>query len=188
MDSFLMFNHTVVIEAIGAYGCVADTNRNVVIIDPSMIDLARKFPGIICHEIGHLDDPAADWHILLKPGMTMVEVQIACFYAHCSKKAMCYEVAADGKAVEMGEGHSLLMALKKIYSELGAAAGADLPDRITRLEVWEKTGKFINDGATTVPSKDEIFDLIGPVAMAQIEIRARKMLEASGIDPDALAE
>jgi len=188
MDSFLMFNHTVVIEAIGAYGCVADTNRGVIIIDPSMVDLVRKFPGMICHEIGHLDDPAADWHILLKPGMTMVEVQVACFYAHCSKKAMCYEVAADKKAVEMGEGHSLLAALKTVYNEMGAAAGADLPDRITRLEVWETTGVFVEDGVTSVPTKEELFDSIGPVAMAQIEIRARKMLEASGIDPDALAE
>ena len=183
-----MFNHTVVVESIGQYGCMADTLRGVIVADPSMVDFIKKFPGVVCHEIGHLDDPAADWHILLKPGMTNLEVQCACFYAHCSKKAMCYEIAADKKAVEMGEGHSLLAGLKKLKAIFGADAGADLPDRITRLEVWETTGVFVEDGVTSVPTKEELFDSIGPVAIEIIETKSREMLVASGIDPDALAE
>lgn len=170
----------------GVGSCCADPSTGTIACDPNWADRIHKFPGIVCHEIGHLTVPAADWHCLLRPGMTNLQAQTACLKAHYSKKAMSFEVAADKKAVDMGEGHSLLAALKEIKTEFGAAAGADLDDRITRLEVWEKTGIFVEDGRTDLPSDEELKAM--GIDLAAAKEACRQMLLTSGYDPDALAE
>lgn len=170
----------------GVGGCAADPGTGTILADPSWEDLLKKFPGFICHEIGHLTEPMADCRAIMRRGMTNLEAQLACFKAHCSKKAMSFEVAADKKAVTMGEGHSLLAGLKKLKAIFGADAGADLDDRITRLEVWEKTGIFVEDGRTDLPSDEELKAM--GIDLAAVKEACRQMLLTSGYDPDALAE
>lgn len=170
----------------GVGGCAADPGTGTILADPSWEDLLKKFPGFICHEIGHLTEPMADCRAIVRRGMTNLEAQLACFKAHCSKKAMSFEVAADKKAVTMGEGHSLLAGLKKLKAIFGANAGADLDDRINRLEVWEKTGVFVEDGRTDLPSDEELKAM--GIDLAAVKEACRQMLLTSGYDPDALAE
>ncbi len=170
----------------GVGSCCADPSTGTILADPSWEDLLKKFPGFICHEIGHLTEPMADCRAIVRRGMTNLEAQLACFKAHCSKKAMSFEVAADKKAVTMGEGHSLLAGLKKLKAIFGADAGADLDDRISRLEVWEKTGIFVEDGRTDLPSDEEL-EAMG-IDLAAAKEACRQMLLTSGYDPDALAE
>lgn len=189
METIIMFGYTVeFISGLGANMCAANEEKGVIECDPSMKETILLYPGIVWHEIGHLTDPAASWKNLLRPGMTMLDAQCACFKAHCSSKAMSFEVAADKKAVEMGEGHSLLEGLKMFYKKLGAAAGADIQDRITRLEVWEITGEFIEDGREDLPSNDELLGTIGIMGLIAIRDASRNALIAAGYDPDAPAK
>ena len=170
----------------GVGSCCADPSTGTIACDPNWADRIHKFPGIVCHEIGHLTVPAADWHCLLRPGMTNLQAQTSCLKAHYSKKAMSFEVAADKKAVDMGEGHSLLAALKEIKTEFGAAAGADIDDRISRLEVWENTGVFVEDGRTDLPSDEEL--RAAGIDPATLEAASLQTLLAAHWDPNALAK
>lgn len=139
-----------------------------IVPDPYFIGVMPGCPIIICgtclaldpdylslawHEVGHLEyDPAK------APAWCLVNPEDAMF-CHWSPKAVRHEEQADHYACMNGQAEGLLRVLKRMHERFvacGMPYTGDTLDRIHRVENFIKTGEWVDDGLTRLPTKKEV--------------------------------
>ena len=127
-------------------GCPIIICGTVMALDPDRVALSW-------HEAGHLNydlAKAPDW-VLQNPADAM--------FCHWGPKAARYEEQADHYACMNGQAEGLLRALLRMTERLkamGLKYFGDTLDRIHRVEHFIKTGEWVDDGLTRLPTNKEI--------------------------------
>lgn len=127
-------------------GCPIIVCGSAMALDPDRVALSY-------HEAGHLNydlAKAPDW-VLQNP--------VDAMFSHWGPKAARHEEQADHYACMNGQAEGLLRVLKRTQERFvacGMPYTGDTLDRIHRVEHFIRTGEWVDDGLTRLPTKREI--------------------------------